>query len=215
MQDVLIIDKPSGMTSHTVVQQVKRITGAAKAGHAGTLDPMATGVLIVCLNKATKRQNDFMTLDKEYRATLRLGIQTDTADLEGKTVQEQAVPPLSESQVLAVFQGLTGAQEQLPPMYSAIKFQGRCLYRYAREGKEVARIPRSIVVHQLLLERLQAGEIDFFVNCSKGTYVRTLGEEIAARLGTLGHLSKLQRVACGPYRVDQAHSLEHLKGLYK
>ena len=196
---VVLLDKPEGPGSTTVLQRVRRLLRAAKAGHAGTLDPMASGMLPLCFGQATKACGVLLGSTKAYRARLRLGAATDTGDAEGRLVRQAAVPVLEPSRVATVLAARVGPQQQRPPMYSALKHQGRPLYELARRGEEVERQPRPVTIHRLALLDLQEDTLDFEVVCSKGTYVRVLGEEIASALGTEGHLVGLRRLWVEPF----------------
>lgn len=200
----LLIDKQIGLTSRQEVNNVSRLLGEKKAGHIGTLDPFADGLLIVLLGKATKISPFLEGMDKTYLATLKLGEATDSGDLTGNTVSKADIPTLDKAKIEAVFDSLLGKQKQLPPMYSAIKVNGKELYKYAREGKEIERKERDITVYEMKLFSFDKDSIVFSCKVSKGTYIRTLGEEIAKRLGTIGHLTKLTRVAIGPFDMSKA-----------
>ncbi len=208
---VVLLDKPEGLSSNGALQRVRRCFNAAKAGHTGTLDPMATGLLPVCFGDATKFSQGLLDADKSYLATALLGSATDTGDREGKVVSEQPVPPLSIAQVAQVLAGLVGPLSQLPPMYSALKHQGQPLYAIARAGGEVERSERSVVIHALDLVEWSAPRLTFAVRCSKGTYVRTLAGQVAERLGTVAHLVSLRRTAVGPFTLDRAVTLDTLE----
>lgn len=207
---IFLLDKPKGITSFTAVKKVSRLLGIKKAGHCGTLDPMATGLLPICLGRATKLVEYIQSGDKSYQATLKLGAQTDTGDEEGQVLSEKPVPKLTVSQVSSVLATLVGKQLQTPPMYSALKVEGKKLYEYARQGQSVARKARPIEIFQLTLLKLEEQTLTFEVSCSKGTYVRTLGEEIAVKLGTVGHLTALRRTACAGFSIKDAYSLDAL-----
>jgi tRNA pseudouridine55 synthase len=196
---IVLLDKPPGLGSTPALQRVRRLLRAAKAGHAGTLDPMATGMLPLCFGQATKACGLLLGATKAYRARLVLGSATDTADADGQVVRAAAVPPIDDARLARVLATLTGARDQVPPMYSALKRDGRPLYELARRGEEVERAPRRIVIHRLESLAWENGSIDFEVECSKGTYVRVLGEEIAAGLGTEGHLGSLRRLWVDPF----------------
>jgi len=208
---VVLLDKPQGPGSTTVLQRVRRLLRAAKAGHAGTLDPMASGMLPLCFGQATKACGVLLGSAKAYRARLRLGASTDTGDAEGRVVREAAVPVLEPSRVATVLAGMVGPQQQRPPMYSALKHQGRPLYELARRGEEIARTPRTVSIHRLDLLRLDSAAIDFEVVCSKGTYVRVLGEELAAALGTVGHLAALRRLWVEPFVDSPMVTLQEIE----
>lgn len=200
----LLIDKQIGLTSRQEVNNVSRLLGEKKAGHIGTLDPFADGLLIVLLGKATKISPFLEGMDKTYLATLKLGEATDSGDLTGNVVSKADIPTLDKAKIEAVFDSLLGKQKQLPPMYSAIKVNGKELYKYAREGKEIERKERDITIYEMKLFSFDKDSIVFSCKVSKGTYIRTLGEEIAKRLGTIGHLTKLTRVAIGPFDISKA-----------
>jgi tRNA pseudouridine55 synthase len=200
---VVLLDKPEGLSSNAALQRARRCFSAAKAGHTGTLDPLATGLLPVCLGDATKFAQGLLDADKAYLATARLGIATDTGDREGRILAEAPVAATSE-QVLAALATLTGTIEQVPPMYSALKHHGQPLYAIARAGGEVARAARTVHVHGLELVEWNSPLLTFRVRCSKGTYVRTLAEQIAAALGTVGHLVALRRTAVGPFDLGMS-----------
>lgn len=210
---ILLLDKPVGLSSNQALQRARRLYRAAKAGHTGSLDPLASGVLPLCFGQATKVSGLLLDADKTYRARLALGSRTTTGDAEGEVVERMPVPPLAAAQVAAVLAALTGPQDQLPPMYSALKRDGRPLYELAREGIEVPREPRRIVVHRLALLELAGDALEFEVHCSKGTYVRTLGEDLARALGTCGHLAALRRTAVAAFEGRTSYTLAELEGL--
>lgn len=221
---LLIIDKPEGITSHDVVDRVRRALRMKRIGHTGTLDPLATGVLVLCLGKATRLQRFFMGSDKEYMARIRLGFATDTYDRTGNPLPPVAASKeVMEEQIQRALADLHGTREQLPPMFSAKKQAGRRLYKLARRGQEVPRTPVRVSIYALEL-RPEAGEIlhrnddgtsDFslFVKCSAGTYIRSLAHEIGQRLGCGGHLLALRRIAAGDFRIEQAIPLEEFERL--
>lgn len=210
---VLLLDKPQGVTSNRALQDIKRLYGAAKAGHTGSLDPLATGLLPICLGNATKMSAYLLDSDKHYRVTARLGSRTDTADAEGAVVEEKPVPELDAAAINAVLREFTGDIKQIPPMYSALKQGGRRLYELAREGREVEREARPIRIFTLSLDSIEGGDISLDVRCSKGTYVRTLVEDIAAALGTVGHVIALRRVGVGPYEKRPMYTMDELEGI--
>jgi tRNA pseudouridine55 synthase len=199
LDGIVLLDKPAGLGSTPALQRVRRLLRAAKAGHAGTLDPMATGMLPLCFGQATKACGQLLGSAKAYRARLVLGTATDTGDADGLPVRTAAIPSTDPGRLSAVFAGLTGTRDQLPPMYSALKRDGRPLYELARRGEVVERARRTITIHGLTPLSWQDGCIEFDVECSKGTYVRVLGEEIAAGLGTEGHLGALRRMWVEPF----------------
>ncbi len=207
----VLLDKPAGMSSNAALQRVKRRFNAQKAGHTGSLDPFATGLLPLAFGDATRVGSFLLDETKGYEATLELGTQTATGDNEGEIVSTRAVPTLSNEQWRAVLAGFSGASEQIPPMYSALKHEGQRLYKLARAGHEVERPARAIHVDTIELIDSSATAIRFRVSCSKGTYVRTLGEDIAAAAGTCGHLSALRRRAVGRLNIEDALPLAALE----
>jgi tRNA pseudouridine55 synthase len=213
---VLLLDKPLGLSSNQALQKVKWLLRAEKAGHTGTLDPLATGVLPICFGAATKFSQMHLDADKAYVARVRLGVKTSTADAEGEVLQERPVV-VSLQQVDAVLQRFTGAIRQVPPMHSALKKDGRALYEYARAGVEVEREARAVTIYglQLLGESVTGAEpfIDIAVDCSKGTYIRTLGEDIGEALGCGAHLSALRRSRTGGFVESQTVTLDALEAM--
>jgi tRNA pseudouridine55 synthase len=206
MNGVIVIDKPSGLTSRDVVEEVKRSLGIRKAGHTGTLDPLANGVLPVCINEATKLVQ-FLALDtKEYRATLLLGVRTDTLDTEGRVITREE-PRVTGEQVEEALCSLTGRREQLPPRYSAVKFKGRPLYEWTRRGIEVEQLPRDVEVYSVRIDEVRLPEVTFTVSCSKGTYIRSLCAEVGETLGCGGCMSALRRTRSGCFREEMALAL--------
>jgi tRNA pseudouridine55 synthase len=208
---VLLVDKAAGMTSHDVVALVRRRLQIKKVGHCGTLDPLATGLLLLTLGRGTKIQDLLMSEDKDYAGTLMLGATTDTQDAEGKIVEERPVPELNESNVRAAFEKFRGDFYQMPPMVSAIKHGGIPLYKLARQGKVVEREPRLVHVYRYTVDRIALPEIDFSVVCSKGFYVRTYVHDIGETLGCGGHLKSLRRIKSGRFGVDRAISVAEIK----
>jgi tRNA pseudouridine55 synthase len=196
---ILLLDKPLNLTSNEALQRVKRLFQANKAGHTGSLDPLATGLLPVCLGGATKFSTYLLDADKRYRVRVRLGVTTTTADAEGEILETRPVAGLDEARVRAVMDRFRGPIDQLPPMYSAVKHQGERLYKLARQGIEVERQTRTVTIHALELLELALPELEMDVHCSKGTYVRTLAEDIGAMLGCGGHVIGLSRTGVGPY----------------
>ena len=213
---VLLLDKPLGLSSNDALQKAKWLLRAEKAGHTGTLDPLATGVLPLCFGAATKFSQLHLDADKTYETTVRLGIKTSTADAEGEVIAQRPVT-CTVGQVVEVLDRFMGPITQVPPMYSALKKDGKALYEYARAGETVEREPRHVVIHDLeLLEMKLDGDTPFLrlrVMCSKGTYIRTLGEDIAEALGCGGHLSALRRVATGPFEEAGCVTLEDLTSM--
>lgn len=196
---ILLLDKPLHLTSNEALQRVKRLFQANKAGHTGSLDPLATGLLPVCLGGATKFSTYLLDADKHYRVRIRLGITTTTADAEGEVLETRPVAGVDEARLRAVMARFLGPIEQLPPMYSAVKHQGERLYKLARQGIEVERQPRTVTIHSMELIDLALPELELDVHCSKGTYVRTLAEDLGAELGCGGHVIGLRRTGVGPY----------------
>lgn len=202
---IILIDKTIGPTSRQIVNAVSFLLHTKKVGHVGTLDPFASGLLILTVNHATKIGSYLETLDKTYVAKIKLGDKTDTGDLTGQIIASHDVPRLINKQVISdVLQSFLGKRQQIPPMFSALKRDGKPLYKYAREGKTLKREPRDILIHEIMLLSFDVDTIEFQARVSKGTYVRTLGEEIAEALGTVGHLISLRRVAIGVFDVAEA-----------
>ncbi|WP_445000162.1 tRNA pseudouridine(55) synthase TruB [Halomonas mongoliensis] len=215
---VLLLDKPGGMSSNHALQRARRLFQAQKAGHTGTLDPMATGLLPVCFGEATKFSAHLLAADKVYRTRVELGTVTDTGDAEGEVIERCAVPALTAADVKGVLERFHGEIEQIPPMYSALKHQGRKLYELAREGKSIERAARRVTVYDARLLAFEGHAFELEVKVSKGTYVRTLAEDIARALGSGGHISMLRRLATGPFDGDSLGgkgmlSLEALEAL--
>lgn len=210
---ILLLDKPVGMTSNAALQQVKRYYQAAKVGHTGSLDPLASGLLPLCLGEATKFSGFLLDADKGYDGVCRLGQRTSTADAEGEIIEERPVPPLDRDAVTAVMQKFTGIIEQIPPMHSAIKVKGQPLYKLAHQGIEIERQPRQVTIHELQLLELKLPEFHFTMKCSKGTYVRTLAEDMGRALGCGAYLSALRRTQVGPFCLSRAVTLEHIAKL--
>ena len=207
---VLLLDKPEGLTSNAALQRARRALRAEKAGHTGTLDPAATGLVALCFGEATKFSGALLDADKAYRAVVQLGVTTTTGDREGEVLErrEARVDPAQVEAALARFRGVI---RQVPPMHSAIKLGGTPLYAYARKGQQVERAPREVVVHALELERLEGDRLHLAIRCGKGTYVRTLAEDIGAALGCGAHLAELRRTAVGPFGLSGAVALERFE----
>lgn len=210
---VLLLDKPKGLSSNHALQRVRRLFQAQKAGHTGTLDPMATGLLPVCLGEATKFSAHLLEADKVYRTRVELGVITETGDAEGEVIERCEVPPLANAEIEAVLERFRGEIEQVPPMYSALKHQGRKLYELAREGKTVERAARRVSVYDARLLACEALAFELEVNCSKGTYIRTLAEDIGHALGCGAHISALRRLKTGPFTAQHMWTLEALEAL--
>ncbi|MBF0343977.1 MAG: tRNA pseudouridine(55) synthase TruB [Nitrospirae bacterium] len=211
MNVVINVDKPEGLTSHTVCQRVKTELGVKKAGHTGTLDPAATGVLLVCCNKATRIVDYLVGLDKEYIVRMRLGVETDTLDNEGVEIRQMPVPPLTASLVEDALRKYKGDISQVPPMYSALKVQGVPLYKMARNGVEIERKPRAVNIQDIELMELTSPYIKLRVSCSKGTYIRTLCADIARDIGTCCYVDSLIRTRVGPFVVGHSAQVGSLK----
>ena len=209
LDGVLLFDKPLELSSNDALQKVRRLFQAEKAGHTGTLDPLATGLLPICFGEATKFSNTLLDADKTYRTTVRLGQTTATGDAEGEVLAACEVTATLE-QVEAVLERFRGSLQQLPPMYSALKHEGRPLYEYIRDGVTIERELRDIYIHELVLHRYSDNELDISVRCSKGTYIRTLGEDIGAALGCGAHLTALRRTAIAHFNLAAAYTLGKL-----
>lgn len=212
LDGVLLFDKPLGISSNTALQKVRRLFQAEKAGHTGTLDPLATGLLPICFGEATKFSNSLLDSDKTYRALVRLGQVTTTGDAEGEIIASSQVE-VDDQQLQAVLPGFIGDIQQLPPMHSALKHQGRPLYEYIRKGETVERQPRNVTIYELILERFAGDELEIRVRCSKGTYIRTLAEDIGQALGCGAHLRALRRLAIGRFSLDAAYGWEQLEAM--
>ncbi|MBQ2968093.1 MAG: tRNA pseudouridine(55) synthase TruB [Clostridia bacterium] len=218
MTGIVNINKPQGRSSHFAVAVIRRITGIKKVGHTGTLDPLATGVLPICIGReATKLSQMIMDGNKGYRATVQLGAETNTQDSEGEVLEQKPFDHVTKEAVLTVLKSFLGEQEQIPPMYSAIKINGQKLYNLARKGIEVERKPRKICIFniELLHMDLEKGQLELQVDCSKGTYIRTLCSDIGKALGTFAHMTALERNKCGRFTLDSAVTLEKFEELYK
>lgn len=212
-EGILLVDKPQGFTSHDVVAKMRRIYQIKKVGHAGTLDPMATGLLLILIGKATRVSHYLMSLGKEYSGRIRLGQITDSQDADGELVEERPVPELTEETVRSAMKGFLGDQYQTPPMFSAKKINGQKLYKLARRNKTVPREPRVIYISRFEMTDLDLPEISFVVATSKGTYVRTIAHDLGERLGCGGHLNQLRRTAVGLFRVQDAVTIEALENM--
>ena len=210
LDGVLLFDKPLELSSNDALQKVRRLFQAEKAGHTGTLDPLATGLLPICFGEATKFCYALLDADKTYRASLRLGQTTTTGDAEGEITAEHPVE-VGLADVEAVLEKFRGELQQLPPMHSALKYQGKPLYEYIRKGKTIARELRSVVIHELLLNSFSGTEMDITVRCSKGTYIRTLAEDIGATLGCGAHLIGLHRTAIAHFDLSNGYTMQQLE----
>jgi len=212
MDGIIVINKPKNYTSHDVVRKAKKILNE-KVGHTGTLDPNATGVLPLLIGKGTQISKYLINHDKTYEAVLKLGEKTDTADVEGQVIETKEVEPsnLEKENIEKVLKTLIGKQEQIPPMYSAIKVNGKKLYEYARSGQNVEIEPRTIEIYNLELIKIENKEITYKVHCSKGTYIRTLCEQIAEKLGTVGYMKELKRTQVGEFIIENSTTIEQLE----
>ena len=210
LDGILIVNKPAGITSHDVVDFIRRKFNIKRVGHAGTLDPMATGVLVMLLGKATKLSNTFLNHDKEYIAKLYFGKRTDTQDSQGKVLEEKNIEGLDIEAVKKALDNFKGEIEQIPPMVSAIKHKGKKLYQLARSGKIVEREPRKIKISGIEILDFKFPEMTFRVNCSKGTYVRTLCEDIGKSLGVPSHMSSLIRIASGDFLLGDSKNMDEI-----
>ena len=209
-EGLLLVNKPAGVTSHDVVALVRRKLGVKRVGHTGTLDPMAQGLLILLVGSATKHQQAFQGHDKTYDAVLGLGTQTDTGDALGVPIRTASVPPLEPARLEEILASFQGALLQTPPAYSAVKVQGRPAYWWARRQQPVTLSARTVHIHRLTLQRCSATTVAFRVECSSGTYIRTLAESVAERLGTVGHLTGLVRLRVGEWSLDAAKPMAWL-----
>lgn len=212
LNGVLLFDKPLTLSSNTALQKVRRLFQAEKAGHTGTLDPLATGLLPICFGEATKFSTGLLDADKTYRALLKLGQTTTTGDAEGEITSSSDVA-LDEQQVRAALHNFSGEISQIPPMHSALKYQGKPLYEYIRKGETIERASRKVLIHELILERFAGDEMEISVRCSKGTYVRTLAEDIGNALGCGAHLRGLRRTAIAGFHLDSAYSWDQLEAM--
>lgn len=207
---VLVLDKPAGCTSNEILQRVKRMFGAAKAGHTGSLDPLATGVLPLCFGEATKFSQFLLDADKAYVVKAKWGERTDTADADGEVIETCSTDNLDRASLVRMLEDFKGEIEQIPSMYSALKHNGQPLYKLARQGVEVERQPRKVRIHSLELLDFDSNHFSLSVSCSKGTYIRNLVEDIASALENLAHVVELRRTEAGPYTLDQAVTIEAL-----
>ncbi|MDD5006137.1 MAG: tRNA pseudouridine(55) synthase TruB [Candidatus Omnitrophica bacterium] len=210
MNGIIIIDKPAGMTSFDIVQTIRRRFKIKRVGHCGTLDPLATGLLIMLLGKDTKLFSKFSTFDKVYKATLELGLTTSTGDCEGKVLRRCGVDNISISEIEKVFKEFMGEITQVPPMFSALKYRGKKLYELARLGIEVPRKKRQVNIYDLKICDFHSPYVDFYVHCSKGTYIRTLAHDIGAQLGCGACIVKIRRTLLGPFNIKDAITIDRL-----
>lgn len=213
MEGVLLVDKPSGLTSHDVVYRLRRKLQMKKIGHAGTLDPMATGVLIMLIGKATRISQYLISVDKVYEGRIRLGVTTNSQDADGEVMETRPVPVLTEVEISAAMKGFLGDQYQIPPMFSAIKKDGVPLYKLARKGEEIEREPRFIRVASFDLLGFTSPVIEFRLACTKGTYVRTVGHDLGQKLGCGAHLSALRRTGSGQFTIGQCLPMDTIEAM--
>ncbi len=212
---IVVIDKPEGISSFGAVKRIQRLTGARKAGHTGTLDPLATGVLPICLNEATKIVRFLIDQDKEYSAVVTLGVETDTGDREGRIVKERPVPALSKTEVDRTLKSFIGRISQIPPSFSAKNKNGVPLYKIARKGLRIEVDPVEVTIFDLEFKELRLPHISFDLRCSKGTYIRTLASDIGLKLGCGAHLRELRRTCCGPFRLNRSCRLDQFGESWK
>ena len=210
---VFLLNKPLNISSNAALQKVRWLYRAQKAGHTGALDPLATGLLPICLGEATKFSHYLLDADKRYQTTIQLGTATSTGDVEGEVVESQEIPTITEDSISKILKQFEGETTQIPPMYSALKKDGRPLYELARQGIEIERPARPVRISQIELLSFTEQSISLDVTCSKGTYIRVLGEDIAKAMGTVGHLSKLHRIQTGHFQLDEHMTIEYLESL--
>lgn len=211
MDGIIIINKPKGYTSHDIVNKIRKIYNTKKVGHTGTLDPNATGVLPILIGKATKLSNYLTEHNKQYIATLKLGEQRDTGDSEGEIIKTEEVSTLNKENIEEILKSFLGKQFQTPPMYSAIKINGKKLYEYARNGEDVEVPKREIEIYNIKLNSIKETEIEFLVDCSKGTYIRSLCEDIAKKIGTVGFMKELIRTKVDKFCIEDSYTLEEVE----
>ena len=217
LDGILVLDKPHGVSSNRALQMAKRLYGAAKAGHTGSLDPLATGVLPLCFGEATKFSQYLLDADKAYESTFVLGVATATGDAEGEVLAAVDASAVTEADVAAALETFRGEIEQIPSMYSALKHQGQPLYKLARQGKEVERKARRVVIKQLELRGFRSGakaEVDIYLECSKGTYVRSIAEDLGSMLSCGGHVSRLRRTRAGAFGIEDSVTMATLEALH-
>jgi tRNA pseudouridine55 synthase len=209
--ETILIDKPFGWTSFRVVHKLRNAVGVKKVGHAGTLDPMATGLLIICTGKKTKEISRFQELEKTYTGKITLGKATPSMDLETEIIEEKSLENITEDKILKLKDEFTGHIQQVPPMYSAVKHKGKSLYKFARKGKTVAREPRSVFISKFNITKINLPDISFEISCSKGTYIRVIANDFGIGLGCGAVLSSLRRTRIGDYKLENAVSIEEFK----
>jgi len=208
---IIVVNKPKGITSHDVVDYVRKKLNMRKVGHAGTLDPQATGVLVVLLGRCTKLFDKFLSFDKEYVATMTLGVKTSTGDLEGEVLEKRNFGHINEELVKKAFMAYVGEIMQIPPMVSALRYKGRRLYRLARAGACVRRNPRKVIIKELRLLKFALPDVQFYLKCSRGTYVRQLAEDLAGVLDCVAYVSQIERQSIGPFNIEAALSLPEIE----
>lgn len=208
--EIILVDKPSGPTSFQVVSKVRKITGVKKVGHSGTLDPMASGLMIICTGKKTKVIDQFINLNKTYTGIIKLGMRSPSMDLETETTEHPLPDDLNEKKILEVREKFVGEIEQIPPMYSAVKINGKKLYKLARKGKSIEREPRKVFVDKFEIKKIDLPDIHFEIVCSKGTYIRVIADDFGNELGCGGILTNLRRTAIGEFRVEDAFDFQQL-----
>ncbi len=213
MNGILLVDKPTGPTSFDVVKTVRRAMGLRKVGHAGTLDPLASGLLVVCVGQGTRLVPYLMDSEKRYLATVALGMRTDTDDSTGREIAKAPVPPVDKEALATVLKGFTGVISQVPPRFSALKKDGEAMYKKARRGEDIAPEPRNVTIHSISITRMSRTEIGLDIRCGKGTYIRSLARDLAKALGTEGHLSSLRRTFTSGFDVLDAVHMDHLDSL--
>ncbi len=206
--EVILIDKDAGWTSFDVVKKIRNIAGVKKVGHAGTLDPFATGLLIICTGKMTKQISEYQDLYKTYSGVFYLGKRTDTMDPEGKIISEGSFENITEEEIFNTRKKFLGVIEQIPPMFSAKKFKGKSLYKYARKGVEIERKPVKIEILNFEIEKIDLPKVHFTVSCSKGTYIRVLADDFGSALGCGAYLQELRRISIGEYNVENALKID-------
>jgi len=211
---ILNIEKPEGWSSFDVVKKIKKITGYKKVGHAGTLDPFASGVLLICIGKATKKIKEFMDLPKQYQAILQLGKSTNTLDKTGNFIEEKPIRPFTDREIKQILQSFIGKSKQKVPAYSAVKVGGRRFYSLARQGKEVPERFKTVHIYELQLLESHKDRLTFEVRCSRGTYIRSLGLDIAQKMGTTGYLAELVRKSIGDFRIEDSLSIDQFSALW-
>lgn len=213
--EVILIDKVFGYTSFGAVHIIRKTTGVKKVGHAGTLDPNATGLLLVCTGKKTKSINEFQELGKEYRGIIELGKRTPSMDTETEVSEEKSTEGITEEDILKARDKFLGTIEQIPPMYSAVKYGGKSLYKFARKGRTVVRAAREAFIKEFEFEEINIPFLKFKISCSKGTYIRVIADDLGAELGCGAYLKELRRTAIGPHKVEDALTVEEFRSIYR